>query len=337
VRHARLTRPAAIIAAGFSALLLGGYASTRGGSAAAATASSPQPASLILDFTPNAIHTGIYTALAKHYDQRNGVRLQVRIPGESTDAVSLLTAGRVDFAILDIHDLAIADAQGRKLVGIMAVEQRPLASVIAQPRFKSPRQLDGQTIGVTGDPSDLAVLNSVVAGAGGKASSLKTLTIGYDAVPDLLSGKVAAATAFWNDEGLQLSKQKPPFHVFRVEDFGAPSYPELIVCTTRAELKRNPKLARNVVRTLVDGYDYVLKHPQAGEQALESQVTGLSAKSVKQQLAAELPAFLPNGGGAYGALEPSVLNAWAKWEVKFGIVKKTPDVTTMFDRSFLPK
>ena len=91
------------------------------------------------------------------------------------------------------------------------------------------------------------------------------------------------------------------------------------------------------MRTIVDGYDYLLRHPQAGERALESQVSGLSAKAVGQQLAAELPAFLPRDGGAYGALEPAVLSAWAKWEVKFGIVKRRPDLATMFDRSFLPR
>jgi putative hydroxymethylpyrimidine transport system substrate-binding protein len=318
----------ALIAAVLTALAAGGQQ--------VAAATKLQTASLMLDFTPNAIHTGIYTALARHYDAANGIKLQVRIPGESTDAISLLSAGRVNFAILDIHDLAIADEQGHQLVGIMALEQRPLASVIAQPRFKSPKQLDGQTIGVTGDPSDLAVLRSVVAGAGGKPSSLKTITIGYNAVPDLVSDKIAAATAFWNDEGVQLSHQTPAFNVFRVEDFGAPSYPELVVTTTAAELKRDPSLARGVVRTLRDGYNYVLKHPVAGQHDLESQVSGLSKQAVSQQLQAELPAFLPKGGGAFGALEPSVLNAWAKWEVRFGIVKRKPDVSAIFDRSFLP-
>jgi ABC-type nitrate/sulfonate/bicarbonate transport system substrate-binding protein len=308
-----------------------------GSLAATADTSSPKPASLILDFTPNAIHTGIYLALARHYDRDNGVDLQVHIPGESTDSVSLLTAGRVDFAILDIHDLAIADQKGEHLVGLMAIEQRPLASVIAQPRFSSPRQLVGQTIGVTGDPSDLAVLRSVIGGAGGNPSRLKTITIGYDAVPDLLSGRVAAATAFWNDEGVQLSHQHPPFHIFRVEDFGAPSYPELIVTTTREELNRDPGLAKAVVHTLVEGYDAVIKDPSAGEKALESQVSGLSAKAVKQQLAAELPAFLPKGGDPYGTLAPSVLAAWARWETKFGIVKRKPDVATMFDGGFVPR
>ena len=304
---------------------------------ASATATRLPTASLILDFTPNAIHTGIYTALARHYDTANGIHLQVHIPGQSTDAIALLTAGRVQFAILDIHDLAIADAQGQHLVGIMALEQQPLAAVIAQPRYKNPRELDGKTIGVTGDPSDLAVLDSVVAGAGGKPRTLKTVTIGYNAVPDLLSGNVAAATAFWNDEGVQLSHQHPPFNVFRVQDFGAPSYPELVLSTTASLLRRDPRLARAVVHTLVDGYRFVLRHPAAGAHYLESQVSGLSSKAVSEQLKVELPAFLPSGGGPYGALEPSVLRRWASWEARFGIVKRRPDIATMFDLSLVPR
>jgi ABC-type nitrate/sulfonate/bicarbonate transport system substrate-binding protein len=309
------------------------------GAAASATATTTRlpAASLILDFTPNAIHTGIYTALARHYDTANGIHLQVRIPGQSTDAIALLTAGRVQFAILDIHDLAIADEQGQHLVGIMALEQQPLAAVIAQPRYRNPRELDGKTIGVTGDPSDLAVLDSVVAGAGGKPRTLKTVTIGYNAVPDLLSGNVAAATAFWNDEGVQLSHRHPPFNVFRVQDFGAPSYPELVLSTTASLLKRDPGLARAVVHTLVDGYRFVLKHPVAGEHYLESQVSGLSSKAVSEQLKVELPAFLPSGGGPYGALKRSVLRRWASWEVHFGIVKRRPDIATMFDARFVPR
>jgi putative hydroxymethylpyrimidine transport system substrate-binding protein len=332
-----MPRRHAALAAVLAALLVGPIAGTEQQASAAAKTAADRGASLMLDFTPNAIHTGIYAALAQHYDGANGIHLQVRIPGQSTDAISLLSAGRVNFAILDIHDLAIADAHGDRLVGIMALEQRPLASVIAQPKFKSPRQLDGQTIGVTGAPSDLAVLHSVVAGAGGRPSTLKTITIGYNAVPDLIAGKVAAATAFWNDEGVQLSHQKPPFNVFRVEDFGAPPYPELIVCATASELRRDPALARGLVRTLADGYRYVLQHPLQAERELESQVSGLSRQAVSQQLQAELPAFLPRGGGAYGALEPSVLGAWAEWEQKFGIVKRRPDIATMFDRAFLPR
>ena len=43
------------------------------------------------------------------------------VPSASTDSIKLLEAGRVDFAILDIHDLAIAREHGGNLVGIMHV------------------------------------------------------------------------------------------------------------------------------------------------------------------------------------------------------------------------
>ncbi|HWD86328.1 MAG TPA: ABC transporter substrate-binding protein [Solirubrobacteraceae bacterium] len=301
-----------------------------------ATGSGIQDASVVLDFTPNAIHAGIYTAIARGYARRNHVRLHVIVPGASTDAISLLVGGRTQFAILDIHDLAIARQEGKPLVGVMAIVERPLAAVVAAPRVTSPGELMGQTVGVTGDPSDLAVLHSEVAGAGGNPARVKTVTIGYDAVADLLSGRVAAATAFWNDEGITVQQARPGFHVFRVEQYGAPAYPELVLAATEQTVRRDPALVREVVHAVVEGYQAVLRDPSAGKAALESQVSGLSARAVRQQLRAELPAFRPAGGGGVGALLPSTLNAWARWEVRFGIVRHRPDVAQMFTQRFLP-
>src|SRR6185503_3639294 len=121
--------------------------------------------SLLLDFTPNAVHAGIFSAVRRHYDTAEGVRLNVRAPASGTDATKLLLAGRTQFAVLDLHDLAIARERGRDLVAVMALVQQPLASVLAQPGIRTPRQLEGRRVGVTGLPSDDAVLKSVVAGA----------------------------------------------------------------------------------------------------------------------------------------------------------------------------
>ena len=73
-----------------------------------------EDASLLLDFTPNAVHAGIYLATERDYDGAEGVNLKVRAPGASTDALKLLEAGRVDMAILDIHDLALARENGAR-------------------------------------------------------------------------------------------------------------------------------------------------------------------------------------------------------------------------------
>jgi len=291
-------------------------------------------ATLMLDFTPNAVHTGIYAALAGHYDRDAGVDLHVIAPTASTDSIKLLETGRVKFAILDIHDLAIADQTTHPdLVGIMAIVERPLAAVIAAPDVASPRELQGKTVGVTGDPSDTAVLDSEVSGSGGDPAKVKTVTIGFNAVGDLLAGKVAGATAFWSDEGVTIRQERPGFHVFQVEDYGAPSYPELVVCVTRATLEGDPTLIHDVVDALVRGYDYTLSNPAQGAQDLERAVPGLEPKLVTSQLNALLPAFR-GAGGRVGVLDTATLETWARWEARFGIVKAVPNVSQTFDPSF---
>jgi putative hydroxymethylpyrimidine transport system substrate-binding protein len=293
-------------------------------------------ASLVLDFTPNPVHVGVYTALARGYDRANGIHLHVIAPSASTDAIRLLATGRVNFAILDIHDLAIAGVHGEDIVGILPIVERPLASVIAAPGISTPRQLVGRTIGISGDPSDTAVLDSIVAGAGGRPAGLKTITIGFNAVSDLLAGRVAAATAFWNDEGVTLNRRRPGFHVFRVENYGAPSYPELIVCATGRSLKADPGLARAITQTLVRGYDTALANPALAQRALESQVQGLDHTLDTAELAGLGPAFR-GPEGHFGVLDLPLLRSWAKWEARFGIVHTVPDVATMFDARFAPK
>jgi ABC-type nitrate/sulfonate/bicarbonate transport system substrate-binding protein len=319
------------------ACLLGGCGS------GASTARSQVPvrsATLILDFTPNAVHAGVYAALARHYDRAEGVQLHVIAPTASTDSVKLLETGRADFAILDIHDLAIAREKNpthppptADIVGIMAIVQRPLSAVIAAPDIPSPRALPGKTVGITGVPSDTAVLRSVVAGSGGDPAKVKTVTIGFDAVADLLAGRVAAATAFWNDEGQAIQSRRPGFHIFRVDEFGAPSYPELVLVATRPTIQRNPSLTREVVDALVNGYRFTLAHPSSSAKDLEQLVPGLDPKLVAVQLDGLLPAFR-DADGRIGVLDLATLRAWADWEAHFGIVTRRPDVAQAFDPSF---
>jgi putative hydroxymethylpyrimidine transport system substrate-binding protein len=327
---------AAVIAAVAASVVLCACGSSHGHRASGHGGREDQSASLVLDFTPNAVHVGIYTALARHLDTRNRIDLHVEVPGASTDAISELEAGRVNFAILDIHDLALADQTDPAhppIVGILPIVQRPLAAVIGGPQITSPRELAGRTVGVTGDPSDLAVLHSVVAGSGGDPAKVHTVNIGFNAVADLLSGRVQAATAFWNDEGVTLERRKPGFHIFRVDDYGAPSYPELVVCATRAGLKADPSRAGALVRTLTEGYDDALAHPAQGAHDLESQVSGLDASLVSAELPGLEKAFT-GPEHRFGVFDMTLLTRWARWEARFGIVKQPPDVHAMFDTAY---
>jgi putative hydroxymethylpyrimidine transport system substrate-binding protein len=288
-----------------------------------------ESATLLLDFTPNAVHTGIYSAITRGYDTAEGVKLRVRAPGSSSDAVKLLLAGRTDFAVLDIHDLAIARAQGRDIVGVMSIAQRPLAAVIAQPGTRTPRALEGKRVGVTGLPSDEAVLRSILEGAGANPDGVTTTTIGFNAVPALLGGKVAAVTAFWNVEGVALKRRRPGFREFRLDDYGAPAYPELVLCVARPTLQDHPALVRATVDALRRGYAFTLEDPESSASDLLSRVPDASRAEIMAQLDV-LDSVFTGPTGRPGALDVGVLREWARWEARFGLTKRPPDVAAAF-------
>jgi putative hydroxymethylpyrimidine transport system substrate-binding protein len=285
-------------------------------------------ATLLLDFTPNAAHSGIFSAVARGYDRRAGVRLAVRQPSASTDSVKLLIAGRADAAVLDIHDLAIARERGRDVIGVLPLVERPLAALLAVPAVHSPRQLEGHRVGVTGLPSDDAVLRSIVRGAGGDPGRVSTVTIGFNAVAGLLTRRVAGATGFWNVEGVALRRRSPDYREFRVDSYGAPSYPELVVCVTGPTLRRHPELVGALRRALTGGYEFALTHPRAAVRDLVSRA-GLDRAVAADQLAAIRPAMTLDG--RFGVLDPARLRAWGAWEARFGVVPRPPDVARAFD------
>jgi len=293
-------------------------------------------ATLLLDFAPNAVHAGVYLATERGYDEAEGVELEIRKPGASTDALKLLQAGRADMAILDIHDLGLARQAGRDIVGVMAVVQRPLAAVLAQPAIRSPAELEGQRAGVSGLPSDEAVLRSVVAGAGGDPDRLRVTTIGFQAVKALLARRVAGATAFWNVEGVALRAQRPGIREFRVDDYGAPPYPELVLCVTRATLEEDEPTVRATIRALQRGYGEVQRDPESAVAAMIAVEPRLDAAVLASQLDVVAPAFSA-GAPAFGALRPSTLRAWARWDQQFGILSAPLDVERAFDTTLVTR
>ncbi|HEU4656022.1 MAG TPA: ABC transporter substrate-binding protein [Capillimicrobium sp.] len=286
-------------------------------------------ATLLLDFTPNAVHAGIYSAVQRGYDAAEGVHLRVREPSSSTDAIKLLLAGRTDFAVLDIHDVAIAAGQGRNVACVMSIAQRPLASVLANADVRRPRDLEGRTVGVTGLPSDDAVLRSIVEGDGGDPGAVDVVTIGFNAVPALLSGRVDGATAFWDVEGVALRQERPDAREFRLDEYGAPAYPELLLCTRRATVQDHPALVRATVDALQRGYRFALDDPESSVADMLEAVKGASREQLTAQMDVLTSVFL-GPTGRPGALDERVLRRWARWEAAVGIVDRPPEIFDLF-------
>jgi putative hydroxymethylpyrimidine transport system substrate-binding protein len=287
---------------------------------------APQGATLVLDFVPNAVHSGVFAADSRGYYRDEEVDLKIQPPGESTDAPKLLGAGKVEFAILDIHDLGIARERGIDLVGVMPIVQRPLASILARGDgpVRRPRGLEGRSVGVTGLPSDEAIVDSEVEADGGDPAAVKRVTIGFTAVPSLAAGKVDAATGFWNAEGVALQRQGVPVRIFKVDRFGAPPYPELVLTTSRRTLEGDADLVDAVVAATRRGYAFTERNPGAALDDLLAADPSLDHDDQQAQLDALLPVLAPR------PFDFEVLHEWAGWDLEHGLLERPLDVEQAF-------
>lgn len=331
-----VTRLAAVAA---SAGLLAGCGGSDGGTPSAGSASSTTaerttPLGLTLDFAPNAVHTGLYVAQERGLFRDANLAVRIRVPGSGADGAKLLAAGRTDLAVMDIHDVALAREEGADLVAVGAIVQRPLAAVLASPSVRRPRDLEGRTVGVTGLPSDDAALDQIVRGDGGNPRRVERATIGFEAVPSVVSGKVAAAIGFWNAEGVALTERRPRTKVFRLDAFGAPRYPELLIVATSRTLREQGDAVLRFSRAVGEGYAAVAAAPEGDDdEAVRALRAGSGDRSIdpsttRQQLAAVKPAFR-DPAGRTGGLDRATMRTWAAWEAEVGITKDPPDVDRM--------
>lgn len=283
-----------------------------------------QPLTLALDFTPNAVQAPVFTAVREGLDRRHGVRLRIRQPGPGPDGVKLVAGGRAQLALLDIQDLALAREKGADIVAVGALVGRPLAALIAQPGIDRPRDLEHRTVGVSGLPSDPAFLKAVVGADGGDARTIRQITIGFSAVQRLATGRVDAAPAFWNAEGVALRERGKPVRAFKVEDYGAPAFPEVVLVTSRATLAARCGDVRAAVAAIADGLDATRADPEAAVRQVAA-AAGADRSLVRAQLRAVSPTW------ASGLrLRRPVLDRWATWGAKVGIVGRRPDVGRAF-------
>ena len=273
---------------------------------------------LALDFTPNAVHAPLYAAADLG-------AFRIRQPGSGPDGLKLVAAGKAQLAVLDIHDLAIARQQGAEVVAVAALVQRPLAALVARGGrgISRPRDLEGRTVGVSGLPSDPAFLKAIVRNDGGDPSKVEQVTIGFSAVTRLLSGRVDAAPVFWNAEGVVLRERGLDTREFRVEDFGAPPYPEVVLVTSEETLEaRRPAITRALL-AIDNGIQEVRGHKRAAAMRVARAARTSDVDLVRAQLDAVAPLY---GTG----LDLAELRAWARFDARIGIVETPPDVRAAF-------
>jgi putative hydroxymethylpyrimidine transport system substrate-binding protein len=290
------------------------------GSAERTTSAQPTKVTLILDFVPNAVHAGIYRALAAGYYRRENIDLQVIQPTSTQETLKLIDAGKAQFGLADGSDVAGLIDEGGDAQAVMALVQRPLGGLIAlaSEHLRSPADLAGRTVGITGVPSDLAVLDTELRNAGVSPSRVHVVTVGFNGSQALLAGRIAAFTGFIPDEGVTLQAEGHPITAFALGENGGPAYPGLVAFTTRRLIAANPALVRDFVAATVAGYEDTLKDPERSLDDLLRLNPSLSRRLTAASLKVYVPLFTgrssAGGGGVpFGTLQSANVAAMSAW------------------------
>ncbi len=302
---------------------------------------SARPFTVMLDFFPNADHAPLYAAIAGGDFRAAGLSVIPRVPAEPAEPLKLLAAGKVDMAISYEPELLLARDQGLKLVSIGALVQRPLTSIIALPGqgVSSVADLAGKRVGTAGIPYQAAELGTALRNAGIDPSSVHEVNVGFNLVPAMLSGKVAATLGgFWNYEAIQLQLMHKHPVVIPVNHAGVPNYDELVLVVRADEARSRGQELRAFMQALTRGERAVRADPQAAaalvQKANPSLEPKLQRESIRQTLAAAVPA---KSGAPYGWQEPTQWARFGEWMLAHGLLHHDPNGgLPPFTNEFLP-
>ncbi len=105
---------------------------------------------------------------------------------------------------------------------------------------------------------------------------------------------------------------------------------------TRATLEDDEEVVRATIRALQRGYGEVQRDPESAVAAMRAAEPALDAAALRAQLDAVAPAFTA-GAPAFGALRPSTLREWARWDEEFGILSGPLDTGRAFDTTLVER
>jgi putative hydroxymethylpyrimidine transport system substrate-binding protein len=307
----------------------------------AITAKSTKPFTVMLDFFPNADHAALYAALTHGDFRAVGLEVKPQTPANPAQPLQELAASRVDMAISYEPELLLARDRGLRLVSIGALVQRPLTSIIALPsgHVSKVADLKGKKVGTAGIPYQAAELKTALLASGVDPSTVQEVNVGFNLVPAMLSGKVAATLGgFWNYEALQLEALHKRPTTIPVDQAGVPRYDELVLVVREADAKRRGQDLRAFLQALSRGEREVQVSPAAAAKPIIAANPSLEAKLQVSSIEKTLPATMPTGGKPYGWQEAGQWAAFGSWMLKHGLVRADPNAGGLppFTNEFLP-
>ncbi len=299
--------------------------------------SEPMTVRLAMPFRPDVQFAPFYVSIEKGFFSEANIEVTIEHLPEN-EAVALVGAGEVPFAVVSGEQVLLARAQELPVVYVMAWwHDYPVAVAVPEDsNIRSPRDLVGKKVGIPGLYGASYIGYRALLSSEGVSEQETILdTIGYNQVEAMLAGQVDAIVVYANNEPIQLNELGFPMRLMRVADSVSLASNGLI--TNEKTLSENPDLVRRMVSAILKGIEHSIANTNEAYEISKNYVEGLD-KTETDVLRNVLEESVP----FWKADTPGVSNpeAWINMHailLEMDLLSNPLDVQAAFTNEYLPE
>jgi ABC-type nitrate/sulfonate/bicarbonate transport system substrate-binding protein len=290
---------------------------------------------IVLDWTPNTNHTGIYVAKELGYFKEEGIEVEILQPSNGS-STQLIAMGRADFGVTYQEDITFARLEGLPIVSLGAIIQHNSSGFasLKEKGIKTPADFKGKNYGGWGSPVEIAILKELIEKDGGKIEDINILTTGS---VDFLKSSDYIDFA-WVFEGwtlIEAKHQGKELNYISLREYSEDlDYYTPVFAGGEKIIEENPELVKKVMKAIKKGYEYSVENPEKAGKILLKEVPELNRKLViesQRYLSSKYIDDAPYWG--YQKLE--VWERYQEWLYKNKLIDSRTDMKKAFTNEFL--
>jgi len=300
-----------------------------------------KPVSLTLDWIYQGPNAGFIVALDKGYYRDAGLDVAMT-PGKGSVSTAQLIgskASQIGFADGYVLGNAVAKGMALKCVGGVYRRNPCGVMVLSDSDIKTPKDLEGKSIGITAGSAQFQQWPAFCKGAGVDPSKVEVVNVDPAGVAaSLLSNKVPAIAGFVQGYVPAIEiRGKKEARVFYFADYGVTAVSNGII-VHQDLLKSEPELVRAFVTPTIKGFLYARKNPDEGAAIVKKYLETVDLEITKREMEWSWKNWItPNTKG-----KPLGWGSDADWastvEVlkQYGGVASPPPPSALYTNEFVP-
>jgi len=322
-----------------TALVVTGCSSNDGKSEeAAAKQEETNSVKLVLDWTPNTNHTGIYVAQAEGFFKEQGLDVEIMLPGEA-GADQLVASQNAEFGISAQETLTEARIQDIPVVSIGAIIQHN-TSGFASPKNKgitSPADYEGKTYGGWGAPVEEAVLSSLMQKENADVSKVEIVNMGNTDFFTAVERDIDFAWIYYGWTGVEAELRGQELNMQYLTDYSEKlDYYTPVLTTSEMMINKNPETVQAFMAAVSKGYEYAIEKPDQAADILIEAVPDLDPELVKASQEWLSPKY-KDDADQWGIQKEEVWSNYAEWMYNHDLLEEKLNANEAFTNEFLPK